>query len=312
VKVSVVIVTYRRAWALRHCLEGLAKQTLKPDEVVVVLKPSGDGSEEVLHKYMSKLPIKVVIQREGNAPKAYTLGVKNASGDIVLFIDDDAVAHEEWVERYVKLFNMLKDAGGVGGLCFKAYLSEDNLLLTNEVFSPEVPTKDVLYRKPLKEYEGYCVWLSKSGFMGARICEEGLVKSMEIGGVNMAFRRDLIEDCPLDSLYGRSRKAFMFEQVLAHYVRRKGYHIYKVRVEKHSPLVYHIVHKDSLTRKPGFQSEFWLHYDRVVMYWRLKRLGADVSAFHYLLALLFTLRRKTIPGFLATVYGLAVGSIGSF
>jgi len=72
------------------------------------------------------------------------------------------------------------------------------------------------------------------------------------------------------------------------------------------------VHKDSLTRKPGFQSEFWLHYDRVVMYWRLKRLGADVSAFHYLLALLFTLRRKTIPRFLATVYGLAVGSIGSF
>ncbi|MCC6042362.1 MAG: glycosyltransferase [Candidatus Verstraetearchaeota archaeon] len=47
-KVSVVIVTYRRAWALPYPLSSIASQTRKPDEVIVVLKPSGDGSEEII------------------------------------------------------------------------------------------------------------------------------------------------------------------------------------------------------------------------------------------------------------------------
>jgi len=45
VKVTVAMVTYRRAWALPHSLASIAGQTRKPDEVLIVLKPSGDGSE---------------------------------------------------------------------------------------------------------------------------------------------------------------------------------------------------------------------------------------------------------------------------
>ena len=47
-KVSVAIVTYRRAWALPYSLSSIASQTRRPDEVIIVLKPSGDGSEEVI------------------------------------------------------------------------------------------------------------------------------------------------------------------------------------------------------------------------------------------------------------------------
>jgi GT2 family glycosyltransferase len=41
VKVSVVIVTYKRAWALPYSLSSIASQTRKADEVIVVIKPSG-------------------------------------------------------------------------------------------------------------------------------------------------------------------------------------------------------------------------------------------------------------------------------
>jgi hypothetical protein len=43
-----------------------------------------------------------------------------------------------------------------------------------------------------------------------------------------------------------------------------------------APSVWHLVHAD---KGEGFWHEFWLHYDRVANYWRLKRLGAQVSPF---------------------------------
>jgi hypothetical protein len=34
-----------------------------------------------------------------------------------------------------------------------------------------------------------------------------------------------------------------------------------------------------LTRGRGFWHEFWIHYDSVANYWRLKKLGAQVSPY---------------------------------
>jgi glycosyltransferase involved in cell wall biosynthesis len=46
VKVTVAMVTYRKAWALPHSLASIANQTRKPDEVVIVLKPSGTATRK--------------------------------------------------------------------------------------------------------------------------------------------------------------------------------------------------------------------------------------------------------------------------
>jgi len=47
-KVSVAIVTYRRSRALPYSLTSLVNQTRKPNEVMIVLKPFGDGSKEAI------------------------------------------------------------------------------------------------------------------------------------------------------------------------------------------------------------------------------------------------------------------------
>ncbi len=60
-EVTVAMVTYRRVWALPHSLASIANQTRKPDEVLVVLRPSGDGSEEVIEKFSSQLPIRLIL-----------------------------------------------------------------------------------------------------------------------------------------------------------------------------------------------------------------------------------------------------------
>ncbi len=66
-KVTVAMVTYRRAWALPHFLASIVNQTRKPEDVVIVLKPSGDGSEEVIRSFSTQLPIKLVVQVRGTS-----------------------------------------------------------------------------------------------------------------------------------------------------------------------------------------------------------------------------------------------------
>jgi len=73
-----------------------------------------------------------------------------------------------------------------------------------------------------------------------------------------------------------------------------------------APSVWHLVHAGSLTRGRGFRHEFWFHYDRVANYWRLEKLGAQVSPYAYLAACLVSLRRRPLPRLLATLYGWLV------
>jgi hypothetical protein len=77
-------------------------QTRKPEDVVIVLKPSGDGSEEVMGSFSTQLLIKLVVQGRGNFIDAVQTAIDNARGDVILFLDD-AVAEERWVEKYENL-----------------------------------------------------------------------------------------------------------------------------------------------------------------------------------------------------------------
>jgi glycosyltransferase involved in cell wall biosynthesis len=295
-------VTYKRAWTLPYSLLSIANQTRKPDEVIVVLKPSGDGSEEIISKFTSALPIKLIIQRQGNVTDAYEMAIDNAAGDIILFIDDDAVAEEKWVEKYLQLFKELPNAGGIGGITYKAYIENGVLRKTSDIFYHDIPMKRVFYREPLQEYHDYSCWISKSGFMGKKTLPgNGILKSVALCGTNMAFRRELLIECPLAQLYRMSKKGFWFEQILAYCVKKKGYDTYEIQGPK-APTVWHIVHGQALTRGKGFWHEFWLHYDRVANYWRLKRLDANVSFIAYLIACIATLRKRPIPRVLATIY----------
>lgn len=303
-KVSVVIVTYRRAWSLGYALESLVKQSRPPDEVVVVLKPSGDGSEEVLRQYQDKLPMRVIIQERGNFTDAVEMGYRSATGDLVLYMDDDAIAHVEWIKRYADFFATQIDAGGAGGPTYLAYYSNETVVKTDKIMRPEIATKNVFYRKPLKIFQDYCGWISKSGFMGKKDCNTKFELSVAIRGANMAWRKDAIKECPLSKLYKKSKKGLWNEQLLAYCARIKGYNTYFLSDPEIAPIVWHIEHKDSLTRERGFWAEFWVHYDRVTNFWRLKTLGADVSYFAYVTALIAVLRRKTLPRLLATIYGL--------
>jgi glycosyltransferase involved in cell wall biosynthesis len=115
--VSVIIPTYKGASFIPYLLESLRKQRFKDFEIVKVIKPSGDGTEQLVRELCNKfnLGCKILIQREGYFPHALNMGLKNSKGELILFTDDDAILPENWIESHIDTHKRFKNAGAVSG-----------------------------------------------------------------------------------------------------------------------------------------------------------------------------------------------------
>ena len=98
VSVSVVIVSRGRPDALMRCLIGLAQVQYPTFEVVVVSDPAGIKSTQTL-PFVGDL--KLVPFDKPNISAARNLGIVEAAGDVIAFIDDDAVPEPQWLRHLV-------------------------------------------------------------------------------------------------------------------------------------------------------------------------------------------------------------------
>ena len=114
-KVSVIIsvFSFDRLKEVIDCVKSLELQSLFTEEILVVLDPD----EELINFYKSKLPktTKLVISEKKGLSNARNAGIRAAKGEIVAFIDDDAVAESDWLENLVKNYDD-PSVVGVGGL----------------------------------------------------------------------------------------------------------------------------------------------------------------------------------------------------
>ncbi|MFA0349128.1 glycosyltransferase [Vibrio sp. 10N.222.55.C6] len=112
--VSIVICTYNRADYLERALSYLCDQYNANFEVIVVNGPSTDNTEDVILKWKDK--IKVANNSEANLSISRNMGIELASGDIIAFIDDDALPFYDWVDQLLIGFNSRHQlAAGLGG-----------------------------------------------------------------------------------------------------------------------------------------------------------------------------------------------------
>jgi len=301
--ISVVITTFNRAWVLPYSLQSLVEQSVPPAEVIIVLKPSNDKSEAVISKFSKKLPIKLVIQNEGFIAQAAEMGLENASGDIILFMDDDAIAEVDFVKKYRKFFDCFRDAGGATGLILRAYFKNGHLVKTKEPYTPINVARSVPYRKPLNIFENYSGWISKSGLTTTTtIYRDDVSLDASLCGANMGLSKKAVQGCPLSELYKGSRKGFNYESLLAYFIRVRGYHTYKLINPSIAPIVWHITHKHHVTLRSSFWDDFWFSYDVLKNYFRYKKLGADVSIIHWVAASVALLRKNTPARLAALIY----------
>jgi glycosyltransferase involved in cell wall biosynthesis len=113
--ISVVICTYtRRRWQdLLAAVASIARQTVPALELIVVV----DHDEELLECAKEALRDASVIENSGQRglSSARNSGVRAARGNVVAFLDDDAVADDMWLQELIGAYRS-QDVIGTGGL----------------------------------------------------------------------------------------------------------------------------------------------------------------------------------------------------
>jgi glycosyltransferase involved in cell wall biosynthesis/GT2 family glycosyltransferase len=170
--VSVVVNTYNRAATLRDTLKGLMGLRYQSFEVVVVNGPSTDDTEAVLQDWQGR--IKLARCKEVNLSVSRNIGIETAAGDIIAFIDDDAVPHPDWL---IELTRQYADpaVGAVGGFTI------DNTGVRYQV------------RKTICDRFGNAY--SVSPFFDERpLCVPGNPFYPSLLGTNSSFRRSVLQE----------------------------------------------------------------------------------------------------------------------
>ncbi|MBZ5513966.1 MAG: polysaccharide deacetylase family protein [Acidobacteriia bacterium] len=102
--VSVIIPTHQRPQALARVLEGLRCQTFPASdlEVVVVLDGPCRETQALLESGAFPFALRWFVEPARGAPAARNLGVAQARGEVLLFLDDDIIPVPELIDLHLR------------------------------------------------------------------------------------------------------------------------------------------------------------------------------------------------------------------
>lgn len=113
-KISFIVCTYsiESVSDTIECLNSLINQDYVNKEIFLVM----DKNDELYDIFFRSLPesVNIIINRRPGLSEARNLGIKNASGDIIVFIDDDASANKYYILNLVKNYEDEKVIGVFG------------------------------------------------------------------------------------------------------------------------------------------------------------------------------------------------------
>jgi len=96
---SVIITTYERPDYLRQSLQSAIKQSLKPNEIIIVNDASNANYDSVVEEFSEHITHYVKVAVSKGANHARNIGVEKANSKYVAFLDDD----DEWFETFLEL-----------------------------------------------------------------------------------------------------------------------------------------------------------------------------------------------------------------
>ncbi|MEA5511027.1 glycosyltransferase [Crocosphaera sp. UHCC 0190] len=173
--ISLIICTRNRPESLTRCLESLQKLSHFPKEIIIVDNAS-ISSDKV--KQMTELwGMRYIHEPRKGLSIARNTGIRQATGEIIAFTDDDVVVHPDWIFRLGQTF------------------SDPNLMaVTGQVLPAELETESQqIFEVELGSFGwGYRPKTFDHGFFDYNL--PWGVPVWRIGaGANMAFRRQILD-----------------------------------------------------------------------------------------------------------------------
>jgi len=232
--ISIGIVTYNRPETLKRVLDSLKTQTKKPLEIIIVDSSEDNETEKLVKKYKK---IKYIhTKNRVYQPAARNMILKKCKGEIISFLDDDAIPEKKWLENVEKGFVEF-DVVGVTGPA----LNTDNDLK---------PTEKIIRTNKNQNY------FTSSGDIRCEarrwIPSKPVFCSIMLGA-NMSFLVEPLREIGFDEFYGRDA-AVREETDPQIALIKKGYKFVYVP----GALVYHLKNqKGGIRANPKGNYFFW-------------------------------------------------------
>ena len=130
--VSVIIPTYKRKFELKRAIDSVLKQTYKNIEIIVI-DDNGLGTEwnknvkEVIESYNDTERIRYIVNKENlGGAETRNVGIDNAKGKYIAFLDDDDEYYPEKISKQVNLLEKTNDKKLSLVYCYTESYDENN------------------------------------------------------------------------------------------------------------------------------------------------------------------------------------------
>ena len=117
-KISAVICTYNRYDVLHKAIASLEAQTLPKQEYEILVidnSPDFEVSQKVKESYGESENLFYLIEKTPGLSNARNVAAEAAQGELIAFMDDDAIATPDWLEKIIEAAEMFESADVIGG-----------------------------------------------------------------------------------------------------------------------------------------------------------------------------------------------------
>ncbi len=236
-KVSIIIPLYNVAPYLEACFASVLSQTMDQFELIAINDGSADSTGEIAEKFArSDRRIKVTHQPNGGPSVARNVGLDQAKGEYVCFIDGDDYVTKNMLEEMVRMIESSKADVCVGGI-----KSFRNLKFVPEYAAHEDHTV-------LDSHEASNVLLYEKGILNSQCAK--LYRHSTIG--NIRFDPDIAfgEDMYFNYNVFKAAKQVVISAFTPYYYLQRSGSVMRARFNEKradSLLVAHKIHEDVTT-----------------------------------------------------------------
>lgn len=204
--VSIIIPVYNAEKTLKQCVQSVLKQSYEYIQVILVDDGSKDSSLQLCKLFEREDPRVIVIEKvNGGVSSARNIGIDNATGDYLMFLDSDDWFEENMIETYVDLLDKHRTDIIIGSL--------HGISLENQCpFNKTVP---IIGRYNEEIWNVICDSSEMFGYIGGKIFRRDILDNYEIRFNEKMYAQEDLDFClsyyeKIDSFYLTEYAAYQY------------------------------------------------------------------------------------------------------
>jgi len=145
--ISVIIPSYNSERTIKRCIDSLLSQSYRGEHEIILVDSSVDRTPQIVTASYPKIKL-IHLEKKTDPGTARNIGIGEAKGDLIAFIDADCTAAPDWLEKigtahrspYSVVGGVVKNGSGEDDLVAGAgYIAEFRQFL------PEKPKREVIH-----------------------------------------------------------------------------------------------------------------------------------------------------------------------